>query len=72
MHDPMRWEILQYEIPARSEVRLNCTCLIIKYYLEVGRVVEAQELHGALESHEGEEVGACRNPSEVKQGAGGP
>ena len=37
-------EVLQYEIPARSVVRLNCARLIVKYYLAVGRVVEADDM----------------------------
>ena len=40
---PLR-EVLQYAIPARSEVRLNCARLIIKYYSSVGRVVEADDM----------------------------
>ena len=41
-------EVLQFEIPARSEVRLNCARLIIKYYLQVGRVVEADDMFWAV------------------------
>ena len=40
---PLR-EVLQYAIPARSEVRLNCARLIVKYYSSVGRVVEADDM----------------------------
>ena len=41
-------EVLQFEIPARSEVRLNCARLIVKYYLQVGRVVEADDMFWAV------------------------
>jgi hypothetical protein len=37
-------EVLQYEIPARSEVRLQCARLIVKYYSTVGREIEADDL----------------------------
>ena len=37
-------EVLQYAIPAKSEVRLNCARLITKYYASVGRVVEAGDM----------------------------
>ena len=72
-------EMILYDIPARSEVCLQCERLVAKYYLSGGHEIEADDLFWpvlknfmALESHEGEEVCACRDPTKVKQGAGGP